>query len=40
MPNPIVSRDEWVKARVALLADEKELTRRSDAVAERRQDLP
>ena len=40
MPNPIVSRDEWLKARVALLADEKELTRRSDAVAERRQDLP
>ncbi len=40
MPNPVVSRDEWLKARVALLADEKELTRRSDAVAERRQDLP
>ncbi len=40
MPNPIVSRDEWLKARVALLEDEKELTRRSDAVAERRQDLP
>src|SRR5208282_5368926 len=40
MPNPVVSRDEWLKARVALLADEKELTRRSDALAERRQDLP
>ena len=40
MPNPIVSRDEWLKARIALLEDEKELTRRGDALAERRQDLP
>ncbi len=40
MTNPVVSRDEWLEARVALLEDEKELTRRSDAVAERRRELP
>ncbi|RBP07430.1 putative dithiol-disulfide oxidoreductase (DUF899 family) [Roseiarcus fermentans] len=36
----VVSRDEWLEARVALLEDEKELTRRSDALAQRRQALP
>jgi predicted dithiol-disulfide oxidoreductase (DUF899 family) len=36
----IASRDEWLKARLALLKDEKELTRRSDEVARRRQGLP
>jgi predicted dithiol-disulfide oxidoreductase (DUF899 family) len=40
MRNQVVSRDEWLKARVALLEEEKELTRRSDAVALRRQELP
>ncbi len=34
------TREEWLAARVALLADEKELTRRSDELAERRQELP
>ena len=34
------TRDEWQAARLALLTDEKELTRRSDALAERRQALP
>jgi predicted dithiol-disulfide oxidoreductase (DUF899 family) len=34
------TREEWLKARVELLKDEKELTRRSDEVAQQRQALP
>jgi predicted dithiol-disulfide oxidoreductase (DUF899 family) len=34
------TRDEWLAARLDLLAAEKELTRRSDELAERRQALP
>jgi len=34
------TRDEWLAARLELLEAEKELTRRSDEVAERRQALP
>src|SRR5579871_846369 len=34
------TRDEWLKARLALLKDEKALTHKSDELAERRQDLP
>ena len=34
------TREEWLSARLALLADEKELTRQSDRLAERRQALP
>ena len=33
-------REEWLAARIGLLAEEKELTRRSDALARRRQELP
>ena len=40
MHNQVVSRDEWLSARLALLAQEKELTRLSDEVARRRQELP
>ena len=36
----IGTREEWLAARTALLEDEKELTRRSDELAERRQALP
>ena len=36
----IASREEWLKARLDLLKDEKELTHRSDELAERRQALP
>src|SRR6185437_11743323 len=36
----IASREEWTTARLALLKQEKELTRRSDEVARRRQELP
>src|SRR5437867_10027651 len=32
--------EEWLAARIALLADEKELTRRSDELARKRQALP
>jgi predicted dithiol-disulfide oxidoreductase (DUF899 family) len=34
------SREEWLAARLALLKEEKELTRHSDEVARRRQELP
>jgi predicted dithiol-disulfide oxidoreductase (DUF899 family) len=34
------TRDEWLAARLELLEAEKELTRRSDAVAQQRQALP
>jgi predicted dithiol-disulfide oxidoreductase (DUF899 family) len=34
------TREEWLKARLELLDAEKELTRRSDEVAQRRQELP
>ena len=40
MQHHVVSRHEWLKARVALLKEEKELTRRSDELARRRQELP
>jgi predicted dithiol-disulfide oxidoreductase (DUF899 family) len=34
------TREQWLAARIELLKDEKELTRRSDALAQRRQELP
>jgi predicted dithiol-disulfide oxidoreductase (DUF899 family) len=34
------TRQEWLDARIALLEDEKEHTRRGDELAKRRQDLP
>jgi predicted dithiol-disulfide oxidoreductase (DUF899 family) len=40
MQHQVVSRDEWLKARLDLLKEEKELTRRSDELARRRQELP
>jgi predicted dithiol-disulfide oxidoreductase (DUF899 family) len=40
MQHQIVSREEWLAARLALLKEEKELTRRSDELARRRQQLP
>ena len=40
MAHPIVSRQQWLAARLALLDEEKALTRQSDAVARRRQELP
>src|SRR6266853_30915 len=36
----IVSQEEWIAARLRLLKEEKELTRRSDELARRRQELP
>jgi predicted dithiol-disulfide oxidoreductase (DUF899 family) len=38
--NRVVSRDEWTEARKKLVAEEKELTHRSDEVARHRQELP
>src|SRR4030081_3742687 len=34
------SREQWLAARLGLLQEEKELKRRSDEVAQRRQELP
>jgi predicted dithiol-disulfide oxidoreductase (DUF899 family) len=36
----VVSRQEWLRERIALLAEEKELTRRRDALASKVRDLP
>src|SRR5688572_20063516 len=36
----IVSREEWLKARKALLAKEKELTRQRDELSRQRRELP
>jgi len=39
--NPtIASREQWLEARLKLLKEEKELTRRSDELARKRQSLP
>jgi predicted dithiol-disulfide oxidoreductase (DUF899 family) len=38
--HPTATRDEWLAERIDLLKAEKELTRASDALAERRQALP
>ena len=38
--NKIVSKDEWVAARKAYLATEKEFTRARDALSAQRRDLP
>src|SRR5580698_1434676 len=40
MQHQIVSREEWLATRLGLLKEEKELTRRSDELARRRQELP
>ena len=40
MPHATATRAEWLAARTALLAEEKELTRRRDALAARRRELP
>jgi predicted dithiol-disulfide oxidoreductase (DUF899 family) len=40
MQHQIASREEWLAARLALLKEEKELTRRSDELTRRRQALP
>ena len=39
-PNIIVSREDWIAARKALLAREKEFTRARDALSETRRQLP
>ncbi len=36
----VVSRDEWLKARLAHLAAEKELTRKRDELSQQRRELP
>jgi predicted dithiol-disulfide oxidoreductase (DUF899 family) len=39
-PNRIVTREDWIAARKALLAQEKEFTRARDALSETRRQLP
>jgi predicted dithiol-disulfide oxidoreductase (DUF899 family) len=39
-PHVVASREQWLKARTALLAKEKELTRQHDALAAERSALP
>jgi predicted dithiol-disulfide oxidoreductase (DUF899 family) len=39
-PHKIVSREEWIEARKALMAHEKELTRQRDRLGEERRALP
>jgi hypothetical protein len=39
-PHKIVSREEWIEARKAHMAREKELTRARDALSEERRALP
>ena len=36
----VVSAEEWLRARLVLLKEEKELTRKSDELARKRQELP
>ena len=36
----VVSREQWLKERIALLAEEKELTRRRDALAAKVREMP
>jgi predicted dithiol-disulfide oxidoreductase (DUF899 family) len=38
--HPVVSREEWLSARKALLAQEKEFTRARDDLSQRRRELP
>jgi predicted dithiol-disulfide oxidoreductase (DUF899 family) len=40
MRHQVVSRDEWLAARLGLIKEEKELTRRSDELARQRRELP
>jgi predicted dithiol-disulfide oxidoreductase (DUF899 family) len=40
MQHQNVTREDWLAARLGLLKEEKELTRRSDELARRRQELP
>jgi predicted dithiol-disulfide oxidoreductase (DUF899 family) len=41
MPTHVTgTREEWLSARIALLEEEKDLSRRSDELAKRRRDLP
>jgi predicted dithiol-disulfide oxidoreductase (DUF899 family) len=40
MSHPIVSREEWLAARIKHLAEEKEFTRRRDELSRRRRELP
>lgn len=38
--HPVATREQWLKARLKLLKEEKQHTRRADALALKRQALP
>jgi len=40
VPHPVGTREQWLAARLRLLEEEKEHTRRGDALARKRQELP
>src|SRR5262245_26815312 len=40
MAHPIVSHEDWIKARKTLLAEEKAFTKERDRLSERRRELP
>lgn len=40
MQNPVVSREDWLKARLDLLDAEKEFTRQRDALTRRHMAMP
>ena len=40
MQNKVVSHEEWLKARLEMLAAEKEFTRQRDALTRRRMAMP
>ncbi len=40
LDHPVVSREQWLARRIQLLAEEKELTRQHDLLAQRRRELP
>ena len=40
LAHPVVSKEQWIEARKALLAKEKELTRQRDEISRQRRELP
>jgi len=40
IPHQVATREEWLAARLKLLQEEKEHTRRADELAQKRQELP
>ncbi|MGI9437886.1 MAG: DUF899 family protein, partial [Geminicoccaceae bacterium] len=39
-PQKVVSREDWLKARLDLLAEEKAITKQRDELSQKRRELP